>query len=52
MADKREYVWLECTSCGNRNYRTEKQIRATDKLERKKYCRKERKHTLHKERKK
>jgi large subunit ribosomal protein L33 len=45
----REYVWLECTSCGSRNYRTEKETRGTDRLERKKYCRKERKHTPHKE---
>jgi large subunit ribosomal protein L33 len=52
MAEKREYVWLECSSCGSRNYRTQKQIRSQDKLEFKKYCRKERKHTLHKERKK
>ncbi len=50
MADKkRDYVWLECTSCGNRNYRTQKFMRATDRLELKKYCRKERKHTDHKE---
>ena len=24
----REYVWLECTSCGERNYRTQKETRA------------------------
>jgi len=45
----REYVWLECTGCGNRNYRTQKETRATEKLELKKYCRKERKHVVHKE---
>jgi large subunit ribosomal protein L33 len=45
----REYVWLECTGCGNRNYRTQKETRETEKLELKKYCRKERKHTVHKE---
>ena len=45
----REYVWLECSVCGNRNYRTQKETRGTDRLERKKYCRKERKHTVHKE---
>ena len=24
----REYVWLECTTCGDRNYRTQKETRA------------------------
>jgi large subunit ribosomal protein L33 len=45
----REYVWLECTVCGNRNYRTHKETRGADRLELKKFCRKERKHTAHKE---
>ena len=45
----REYVWLECTECGGRNYRTPKDTRGTGKLELKKYCRRERKHTQHKE---
>jgi large subunit ribosomal protein L33 len=45
----REYVWLECSVCGSRNYRTEKETRGADRLERKKFCRKERKHTVHKE---
>ena len=45
----REYVWLECTACGSRNYRTQKETRGADRLELKKYCRKERKHTPHKE---
>lgn len=45
----REYVWLECTECKERNYRTPKDTRGTGKLELKKYCRRERKHTLHKE---
>jgi large subunit ribosomal protein L33 len=45
----REYVWLECTVCGARNYRTEKETRGADRLELKKFCRKERKHTPHKE---
>jgi large subunit ribosomal protein L33 len=35
--------------CGNRNYRTNKETRGADRLELKKFCRKERKHTLHKE---
>jgi large subunit ribosomal protein L33 len=45
----REYVWLECTVCSSRNYRTQKETRGANRLELKKYCRKERKHTLHKE---
>jgi large subunit ribosomal protein L33 len=45
----REYVWLECTVCGARNYRAQKETRGTDRLELKKFCRKERKHTPHKE---
>ena len=45
----REYVWLECTDCGSRNYRTEKETRGTERLELKKYCAKDRKHTVHKE---
>jgi large subunit ribosomal protein L33 len=45
----REHVWLECTVCGARNYRTEKETRGAERLELKKFCRKERKHTAHKE---
>ena len=45
----REYVWLECTSCGERNYRTQKETRGAERLELNKYCRRERKHTSHKE---
>jgi large subunit ribosomal protein L33 len=45
----REYVWLECTTCGDRNYRTQKETRGAERLELKKYCRRERKHTRHKE---
>jgi large subunit ribosomal protein L33 len=49
-SDRREFVWMECSSCDNRNYRTQKLVKgATGKLELMKYCRKERKHTLHKE---
>ena len=29
----REYVWLECTVCGNRNYRAQKETRGADRLE-------------------
>jgi large subunit ribosomal protein L33 len=45
----REFVWLECTACGSRNYRTQKETRGAERLELKKFCRKERKHTPHKE---
>jgi len=45
----REFVWLECTSCSTRNYRTPKETRGAERLELKKYCKKERKHTPHKE---
>ncbi len=45
----REYVWLECTTCGDRNYRVQKETRGANRLELKKYCRRERKHTPHKE---
>ena len=48
----REYVTLECTSCGARNYRTQMETRGEAKLRLKKYCPRERKHTEHRERKK
>ncbi len=50
---KRENVWLECKSCSNRNYRTNVSVEGgTPKLELKKYCPNERKHTVHKLRRK
>lgn len=45
----REYVWLECTETGARNYRVIKETRGTERLELMKYCPKLRRHTLHKE---
>jgi large subunit ribosomal protein L33 len=45
----REYVWMECSVCGNRSYRTQKETRGADRLQLNKFCRKERKHTPHKE---
>ena len=45
----REYVWLKCSECGDRNYRIEKEMRGTERLELMKYCRRLRRHTLHKE---
>jgi large subunit ribosomal protein L33 len=45
----REFVWLECTECGDRNYRVSKETRGTERLELKKYCPRMRRHTVHKE---
>ena len=46
----REIVVLACTECKRRNYVTDKNKRTTpDRLEVKKFCRHERKHTLHRE---
>ena len=46
----RTLVTLACTECKRRNYTTTKNKRTTpDRLELKKYCRFERKHTLHRE---
>jgi len=45
----RDYVWLECTQCKSRNYRIQKETRGAGRLELRKYCPKERKHTVHKE---
>ena len=46
----RDQVTLACTECKRRNYLTTKNKRTTpDRLELKKYCRHERKRTLHKE---
>ncbi len=49
FAMPREYVWLECTESGMRNYRVSKETRGTERLELMKYCPKLRRHTLHKE---
>ena len=45
----REHVWLEGTESGNRNYRVNKETRGTERLELRKYDKKLRKHTTHKE---
>ena len=45
----REFVWLECMETGLRNYRVIKETRGTERLELKKYNKKLRKHTSHKE---
>jgi len=49
----REYVFLECTECSDRNYRTPVNTTGgVPKLELKKFCRRQRKRTLHKIRRK
>ena len=46
----REIVILACSECKRRNYTTTKNKKTmTGKLEIKKYCKKKKKHTLHKE---
>jgi large subunit ribosomal protein L33 len=54
MASKKkgavELIALQCTECKRRNYTTQKNRRnMQEKLELKKYCPFDRKHTLHKE---
>ncbi len=52
-AQKTEWVWLECKDCGDRNYRTPVNVQGgAPKLELKKFCKRERKHTVHKLRRK
>ena len=46
----REIITLECTECKRRNYTTTKNKRLhPSRVEFKKYCRWDRKHTIHKE---
>ncbi len=47
----REFASMECTECGNRNYRASRNTRVTSKLELKKYCKHCRRHTPHVEKK-
>ncbi len=48
--DVRPVVTLECTECHERNYLTEKNRRNdSGRLELRKYCPRQRKHTLHRE---
>jgi large subunit ribosomal protein L33 len=53
MAKKKvatEIITLQCEECKQRNYTTRKNKKSNPgRLERKKYCRFDRKHTLHKE---
>lgn len=53
MASKKKpYVKLQCTSCKNINYNAHKSKKMEGKLDLVKFCKKERKHTKHKELKK
>jgi large subunit ribosomal protein L33 len=46
----REIITLACTECKRRNYSTVKEKKNTpNRLERKKFCKFDKKHTLHKE---
>lgn len=46
----REQILLQCTECKRRNYTaTRDKRKKTERLELKKFCRFDRKHTLHKE---
>jgi large subunit ribosomal protein L33 len=48
-ATKREYVWLQCTQCKDLNYRTNVNVQGgVPKLELSKFCKRERKRTVHK----
>ncbi len=48
--DVRQVVYLACTDCKERNYTTEKNRRNDpNRIEFKKYCKRCRKHTLHRE---
>jgi large subunit ribosomal protein L33 len=48
-AVKREYVWLQCTETGDLNYRTTVNVQGgVPKLTLKKYCKRLRRHTVHK----
>jgi large subunit ribosomal protein L33 len=50
MADVRVVITLECTECRERNYTSEKSRRNDpQRLELRKYCRRCRQHTLHRE---
>jgi len=47
--ENREMAWLQCIECNDLNYRTEIKVAGgAPKIELKKYCKRERKHTQHK----
>ncbi len=47
----RQFKTLKCTVCNEENYRDERNVKNTDKLELNRYCPRCRKHTVHKEKK-
>lgn len=47
----REWMFLECTECGLRYYRTTRSTKSQAKLERKKFCPSCRRRVPHKQRK-
>ncbi len=51
-ASKREHVWLQCKTCDNLNYRTQVNTKTgiPEGLKEglKKFCKHERRHTMHK----
>ncbi|HEY5611836.1 MAG TPA: 50S ribosomal protein L33 [Thermoanaerobaculia bacterium] len=50
MAANREIITLQCTDCKRKNYSTTKNRKTTtEKIELKKFCRFDRRHTVHKE---
>jgi large subunit ribosomal protein L33 len=50
MAAIREIINLQCTECKRRNYTSTKNRKTmTEKLELKKFCRFDRRHTVHRE---
>jgi len=47
---KREHIFLACTECKAKNYITQKnKMNTTERLELKKYCPRDKRHTVHKE---
>jgi large subunit ribosomal protein L33 len=49
-AEKRVKITLECTECKRRNYITNKnKLNDRERIELRKYCAHERRHTVHKE---
>lgn len=51
MAAKRDWLFLECSECKTRYYRTTKNKNKKEKLEISKFCPRCRKHVMHKEKK-
>ncbi|MGE0480210.1 MAG: 50S ribosomal protein L33 [Phycisphaerae bacterium] len=47
-AAKREWVWLQCTECGDLNYRTQINVQTSAKIQLSKYSPRLRKRTMHK----